>query len=83
VIAETFLEHVCPAVGYFAETCESQVRVGADVPLVRGETWCFLWVIQQSKFVGCCPGLQAFTVRRCFVVTPVDTFGINSKSNCN
>jgi len=55
-----------------AETRESQVWVGAEVPSVREETGCFLWVMQQSKVVGCCPGVQALTVRRCFAVTPVD-----------
>jgi len=25
---------------------------------VREEADCFLWVIQQSKVVGCCPGVQ-------------------------
>jgi len=43
---------------------------------VRGETGCFLWVIQQSKVVGCCPGVQVLTVRRCFVVTPVDMLAV-------
>ena len=33
---------------------------------------CFLWVIQKCKVVGCCPGVQALSVRRCFVVTTVD-----------
>jgi len=31
----------------------------AYVPSVRGETGCFLGVIQQSKVVGSCPGVQA------------------------
>jgi len=55
-----------------AETREGQVWFGADVPTVREEAGCFLWVIQQSKVVGCCPEVQALTVKRCFVVTPVD-----------
>jgi len=55
-----------------AETRESQVWVCADVPSVREEAGCLLWVIQQSRIVGCCPGVPALTVRRCFVVTPVD-----------
>ena len=58
------------------ETRKSQVRVGADIPLVREESGCFVWVIQQSKVVGCCPGVQALTVRRCFVVTPVDMLAV-------
>jgi len=36
----------------------------------RGETDCFLWVIQQSKVVGCCPGVNALNFRRGFVVIP-------------
>jgi len=59
-----------------AETREGQVHVGADFPSVREEAGCFLWVIQQSKVVGCCPGVQALTVRRCFVVTPVDMLAV-------
>jgi len=59
-----------------AKTRRGQVRVGADVPSVRGETGCFLWVIQQSKVVGCCPGVQALTVGRCFVVTTVDMLAV-------
>ena len=53
------------------ETREDQVWVGADVPLLREEASCFLWVVQQSKVVGCCPGIQALTVRGYFVVTLV------------
>jgi len=50
-----------------AETREGQVWVGADVPSIREKAGCFPWVIQQTKVVGCCPGVQALTVRRCFV----------------
>ena len=59
-----------------AEACEGQVYVGADVPTAREETGCLLWVVQQSKVVGCCPGVQALTVRGCCVVTPVDVLAI-------
>ena len=48
-----------------AETREDLVWIGADFPSVRGENGCFLWVIQQSKVVGCCPGVQALTIGRC------------------
>ena len=48
----------------------------ADVPTAREETGCFLWVVQQSKVVGCCPGVQALTVRGCCVVTLVDVLAI-------
>ena len=61
-----------------SETPEGQVRVGADVPSVRGETSCFVWVIQQTKVFGCCPGDQALTVRRCFLVTPVDMLAVEA-----
>ena len=59
-----------------AKTREGQVWVGADVPTAREETDCFLWVLQQSKVVGCRPGVQALTVRGCCVVTPVDMLAI-------
>jgi len=59
-----------------AETREGHGRVGADVPSVGGETDCFYWVIQQSKVVGCCPVIQALTVRGCFVVVPVDMLAV-------
>ena len=52
------------------------IQAGADVPSMRRETGCFLWVIQQSKVVGCCAGVQALTVRRCFVVAPVDMLAV-------
>ena len=59
-----------------ADTREGHIQGGADVPTVRGETGGFLWVIQQSKVVGCCPGDQALTVRGCFVVPPVDMLAV-------
>ena len=59
-----------------AETREGQLWVGVDVPLVREEAGCFLWIAQQSKVVGCCPGVQALIVRRCCVVTPVDMLAV-------
>ena len=58
------------------ETGEGQVRGVADVPSARGATGCFFWVIQQYKVVWCCPGVQALTVKRCFVVAPVDMFAV-------
>jgi len=59
-----------------AETCEGQLRIGADVPTAREETCCFLRVVQQSKVVGCFPGLQTLIIRGCFVVTPVDMLAV-------
>jgi len=59
-----------------AETRKGQIWVGADVPAAREETGCFLRVVQQSKVVGCCPGVQALTVRGFCVVTPVDMLAI-------
>jgi len=58
VTAEMFLEHVC-----HADTRKGQVQVCADTPSVRGETAYFIWVIQQNKTVGFCPGVQDPTVR--------------------
>jgi len=76
VTARTFLKHVCPAVGCPDQHLQGQVRVGADVPSVRGETDCSLWVIRQPEVVGCCPGVQALTITGCFAVTPVDMLAI-------
>ena len=59
-----------------AETREDQVWIGADVPRSKEETCCFLLVIQQSKIVGCCPGIQVLTVQGCCVVTPVDMLAV-------
>ena len=59
-----------------AETREGQVWVDADVPTSREETGCFYWVVQQSNFVGCCPGVQALTVQGCCVAAPVDMLAI-------
>jgi len=59
-----------------AKARKCQVWVGADVPTAGEETACFLWVVQQSKVVGCCPGVQALTVCGCSVVTPVDMLAI-------
>jgi len=65
VTGETFLEHVRQAPGVLAETRKGQVQVGADVLLVTEETGYSLWFVQQPKVVGCNPGVQALTVRRC------------------
>ena len=72
----TLLRHVCPAVGCPARGSHRPGTVGADVPSEREETGCFLCVVQQSKVAGCCPGVQALTVRGCCVVTPVDVLAI-------
>jgi len=60
-----------------AETREGQVRVGADVPSVREKTSCFLWVIQQSKVVGCCPAWSPGSHRQeMFCCNPVDMLAV-------
>jgi len=59
-----------------AKARECQVWVGADVPTAREETGCFLWVVQLSKVVGCCPGVQALTFRGSCVVILVDVLAI-------
>jgi len=59
-----------------AKTRKGHFWIGADVPTAREETGCFLWAVQQSKVVGCCPGVQAVTVRGCCVVNPVDMLAV-------
>jgi len=76
VASGTFLEHVCLVVGCPGRNSRSQVWVGADIPTAREETGCVFWVIQQSKVVWRFPGVQALTVRRCCVVTPVDMLAV-------
>ena len=49
--AGSFLGHVCRQSAILAEAREGQVWVGADVPSVREETGCLLWIVQQSKVV--------------------------------
>jgi len=67
VTAGTFLGRVCPVVGCPGRNSRRPGLpwVGADVPTAREETGCFLWVVQQSKVVGCCPVAQALTVGGC------------------
>ena len=55
-----------------ADTREGQVRVGVHVPSMRGETGHSLYVLQQRKVVGCCPGGRTLSVRRWCAVAPVD-----------
>jgi len=62
-----------------ADTREGQIRVGADVPSVREETGCSLWVVQQLKVVGCCPGDLALTVRSCAII-PADVLAVEVAS---
>jgi len=72
-----FLEHVCPAVGCPGRNSRRPgLSIGADVPSMREEAGCFLWVIQQPKVVGCCLGVQALTVRGCSVVAPVNMLAV-------
>jgi len=47
---------------------------------MREETSCSLWVLEQSKVVGCCPGSQFLTVRRCCAVALVDTLAVEIAS---
>ena len=74
--AGTFLGHVCPAVGCSGRGSQRSGLVGADVATAREKTGCFLWVVQQSKVVGCYPRVQALTVQGCCIVTPVDVLAI-------
>jgi len=47
---------------------------------VREETDCSLWVVQQLKVVGCCPGDQALIFRRCCSITPIDVLAVEVAS---
>jgi len=78
VAVGTFLKHMCPQLVVLANTRQGQLRVGAYVPSVRGETGCSLRVVQQSEVVGSCPGVQALTDRRCFALTPVEIWHFKS-----
>jgi len=57
-----------------------QIRVGNDVPSVREEVGYSLWVVQQPKAVGCCPGGLTVTVRRRCAVTPSDMLAVKAAS---
>ena len=59
-----------------AVICKRLVRVVADVPLVRQETGYSLWVMQQVKVIGCCPGVLTLTIRRCFAAVQVDMLAV-------
>ena len=73
VTAGTSQEHVCPAVGCpcrnLRRPCLGWCRrsIGEKKRVI---------LIQQFEVVGCCSGIQALTVRRCFVVTPVDMLAV-------
>jgi len=64
----TFLEHVCPAVGCSGRNSRRP-----------GLGWCRRSIGDRRSWLfplGCCPEVQAFTVRGCFVVTPVDVLAV-------
>jgi len=61
-----------------ADTCKVQTPIVADVPSVREAGYSF-YVVQQHKVVGCCPGGQALTVRRCAII-PDDVLAVEVAS---
>ena len=61
-----------------AEAREGQVWVGADVPTAKEETHCFIWVVQQSKVVGC--SQESRLSPSGDFVTPVDVLAIEVAS---
>jgi len=63
-------------VGYLGRNLPRSVPGWCRIPFVRGEIGCFLWVIQQSRVVGYCPGVQTLTVKGCVVITPVDMLAV-------
>ena len=77
VTSRTFVGHVCPAVGCPGRNSR---RPGLGwCPRSIGERrglFPLSYTIEQSRVVGCCPGVQAPTVRRCLVVTPVDVLAV-------
>jgi len=54
------------------------LRVGANIPSVKGETGYTPWIVQQLEVVGCCPRVQALTVRRCCPATPVEIANVQN-----
>jgi len=44
---------------------------------VREETGYSIWVVQQPKVVGCCPGVQGLTVSNWLAVSPVDMLALD------
>jgi len=53
-------------VGSIRQAWALRHQTGAQYsPTAREEPDCFLWVVQQSQIVGCCPGVQALTIRGC------------------
>jgi len=76
VTAGTFQEHVCPAVGCPGRNSRRPGLGWCRHSIAEKRSCLFLWVIQQSKVVRCCPGVQALTVRKWFAVTPVDMLAV-------
>ena len=66
----TFLEHVCLTVSCPGQNREGQVWVGADVPSVREEAGCFLWVYNSPWL------LDVVQAHGMFVVSPVDVLAV-------
>jgi len=47
---------------------------------MRGETSYYLWVLQQRKVVGWCPGGRFLIVRKCSTAAPVDMLAVEVAS---
>jgi len=76
VTAGTFLENVCPAVG-----CPGRNSRRSSPGWCRrsiGEMRNWMFPLGHTTVQCCCmlPRVQALTVRRCFVVTPVDMLAV-------
>jgi len=70
--ARAFQEHVCPAVGCPGRNSQKPGPGWCRPSIGERRNWLFLLGYTTVHVVGCCPGVRALTVRRCFVVTLVD-----------
>jgi len=76
VTAGTFLDHVYQAVGCPGRHSWRPGLGWCRRSIDERRSWRFLWVLQQRKVVGCYPGVQNLTVRRCCAVAPVDMLAV-------
>ena len=78
VSAGTFLEHVCSAVGCPGRNSRRPGPGWYRRSIGERRNWMLPLhhAVYQSKVVGCCPRVQALTVRKCFVVTPDDMLAV-------
>ena len=71
-----FQEHVCPGIGCLGRNSRRPGLGWCRRSIGERRNCFFHWAIEQSKIVGCCPRVQPLTVRRCFVVAPVEMLAV-------